>query len=89
METTTIVGIVIAVIIMVLGIRMIFRKPADAAPSLESELHVDPESQKSVIPRHVRSQINIADVPRVEPTLAEQPAETEQTLAVVEEKIEV
>lgn len=89
METTTIVGIVIAVIIMVLGIRMIFRKPADAAPSLESELHVDPESQKPVIPRHVRSQLNIADVPRVEPTLAEQPAETEQTLAVVEEKIEV
>lgn len=89
METTTIVGIVIAVIIMVLGIRMMFRKPADAAPSLESELHVDPESQKPVIPRHVRSQLNTADAPRVEPTLAEQPAETEQTLAAAEEKVEV
>ena len=88
METTTIVGIVIAVIIMVLGIRMMFRKPADAAPSLESELHVDPESQKPVIPRHVRSQLNTADAPRVEPTLAEQPAETEQTLAAAEEKVE-
>ena len=41
MEYTTIIGIVIAVIIMLFGVRMIFRKPADAAPSLESALHID------------------------------------------------
>ncbi|OTG80561.1 cell division protein ZipA [Acinetobacter sp. ANC 5054] len=90
METTTIVGIVIAVIIMVLGIRMMFRKPADAAPSLDSELHIDPESQKPVIPRHVRSQLNTADSARVEPTLTEQTVEApEQTISAAEEKAEV
>ena len=34
MEITTILGIVVAVVIMLLGIRMIMKKPADAAPSL-------------------------------------------------------
>ncbi|MDN5541882.1 MAG: cell division protein ZipA, partial [Acinetobacter sp.] len=56
MEYTTIIGIVIAVIIMLFGVRMIFRKPADAAPSLESALHIDADSQKPIIPRHVRDQ---------------------------------
>ncbi|WP_180124359.1 cell division protein ZipA C-terminal FtsZ-binding domain-containing protein [Acinetobacter sp. YH12097] len=72
MEITTIAGIVIAVIIMVVGIRMMFRKPADAAPSLDTELHIDPDSQQPVIPRHVRNQLNTSETtPRVEPTLAE------------------
>lgn len=73
MEITTIAGIVIAVIIMVVGIRMMFRKPADAAPSLDTELHINPDSQQPVIPRHVRNQLNTSETtPRVEPTLAEE-----------------
>ncbi|WP_180126117.1 MULTISPECIES: cell division protein ZipA C-terminal FtsZ-binding domain-containing protein [unclassified Acinetobacter] len=73
MEITTIAGIVIAVIIMVVGIRMMFRKPADAAPSLDTELHIDPDSQQPVIPRHVRNQLNTSETTqRVEPTLAEE-----------------
>ena len=60
MEVTTVVGIVIAVIIMLFGLKMLFKKPADAAPSLDSELHVDSDSQQPVIPRHVRDQLQNA-----------------------------
>lgn len=71
MEITTILGIVVAVVIMLLGIRMIMKKPADAAPSLDSELHIDPDSQTPVIPRHVRAQLSAqeAEAQRVEPSL--------------------
>lgn len=81
MEYTTIIGIVIAVIIMLFGVRMIFRKPADAAPSLESALHIDADSQKPIIPRHVRDQLQTASVEeaeRKEPTLNE--SSVEETL---------
>ena len=74
MEITTIVGIVVAVIIMLLGIRLFFKKPADATPSLEADLHIDPDSLQPVIPRHVRNQLNAQDSSeqtRVEPTLGE------------------
>ena len=82
MEITTVVGIVIAVIIMLFGLRILFKKPADAAPSLESELHVDTDSQQPVIPRHVRDQLQSANEPssleRVEPKLAEPAVELAQ-----------
>lgn len=82
MEITTVVGIVIAVIIMLFGLRILFKKPADAAPSLESELHVDTDSQQPVIPRHVRDQLQNANEPssveRVEPKLAEPAVELAQ-----------
>lgn len=77
MEVTTIIGIVVAVIICLIGLKMIFRKSNDAAPSLDSELHIHEESQKPVIPRHVRSQLqteeSTADAQvtgRVEPSLS-------------------
>ena len=72
MEITTIIGIVIAIIIMLLGIRMLLKKPAGAVPSLDAELHIDPDSQTPVIPRHVRSQLAKQDADpaqRVEPSL--------------------
>ena len=70
MEVTTVVGIVIAVIIMLFGLKMLFKKPADAAPSLDSELHVDSDSQQPVIPRHVRDQLQNAteEASSAEPT---------------------
>ena len=74
MEVTTIIGIVVAVIIILIGLRMILRKPDEAAPSLESELHINPESNQPVIPRHVRDQLQAdqvqVDQQRVEPNLA-------------------
>ncbi|MCU4497398.1 cell division protein ZipA [Acinetobacter ursingii] len=57
MEVTTIVGIVAAIIIMIVGLRMVLRKPAPTEPSLESALHIDPESNQLIIPRHVRDQL--------------------------------
>lgn len=71
MEITTIIGIVVAVIIILVGLRMIFRKSNDAAPSLDSELHINSESQQPIIPRHVRDQLAVDEsVPeRVEPNL--------------------
>lgn len=68
----TIIGIVIAVVIMLVGLIMILRKPKPVEPSLEADLHVNPESQQPVIPRHVRDQLlqnNVAaTVERVEPS---------------------
>ncbi len=57
MEVTTIVGIVAAIIIMIVGLRMVLRKPSPTEPSLESALHIDPESNQPIIPRHVRDQL--------------------------------
>ncbi|NUF51387.1 cell division protein ZipA [Acinetobacter seifertii] len=79
MEINTIIGIVVAIIIMLIGLRMILKKPNHAEPSLDSDLHINPESNQPVIPRHVRDQLeqpeavvasaNVAE--RVEPTLSE------------------
>lgn len=71
MEITTIVGIVFAVIIMMIGLFWMFKKPNDAAPSLDSALHFNEESQKPIIPRHVRNQLQAVELSteRVEPIL--------------------
>ncbi|MCO8091841.1 cell division protein ZipA C-terminal FtsZ-binding domain-containing protein [Acinetobacter pseudolwoffii] len=73
MEITTIIGIVIAIIIMLLGIRMLLKKPVEAVPSLDANLHIDLDSQTPVIPRHVRSQLakqNADPAQRIEPSLS-------------------
>ena len=72
MEITTIIGIVIAIVIMLFGIRMLFKKPVEAVPSLDANLHIDPDSQTPIIPRHVRSQLAQQDVEsdRIEPSLS-------------------
>jgi cell division protein ZipA len=79
MEMNTIIGIVIAVVIMLVGLIMILRKPKPVEPSLEADLHVNPESQQPVIPRHVRDQLlqsNVAaTVERVEPSFNTAPIE--------------
>ena len=77
MEITTIVGIAAAVILILAGLKLLLKKPADAAPSLDTDLHIDPDSQQPVIPRHVRSQLNAPEQPdqRTELALA-QPADS-------------
>lgn len=87
MEITTIVGIVAAVILILVGLKLVLKKPSDAAPSLDSELHIDPDSQQPVIPRHVRSQLSAAEpssVQRVEPTLADAKPEQAEALETSE-----
>lgn len=79
MQVTTVVGIIVAIVIILLGLKMLLRKPNDAAPSLDSQLHIDHDSQLPIIPRHVRNQlqadVSASPVPaavdaRVEPKLA-------------------
>ena len=70
MEITTIIGIVLAVIICLVGLIMMLRKSDDAAPSLDSALHINEDSNQPVIPRHVRDQLrSSAETERVEPNL--------------------
>ncbi|ENV01838.1 MULTISPECIES: cell division protein ZipA C-terminal FtsZ-binding domain-containing protein [Acinetobacter] len=77
MEINTIIGIVVAIIIMLIGLKMILKKPNHAEPSLDSDLHINPDSNQPVIPRHVRNQLEQPEaeveavVARVEPTLNE------------------
>lgn len=66
MEITTIVGIMIAIVVIIIGLRLVLKKPADAAPSLDTDLHINPESQKPIIPRHVRDQLQSTELPQVE-----------------------
>ena len=87
MEITTVVGIVVAVIIMLFGLRMLFKKPADAAPSLDSALHVDTDSQQPVIPRHVRDQLqSTKELEKLEPTLVAASVEPVQASTNAQEK---
>lgn len=71
MEITTILGIVVAVVIILLGIRLLLKKPTEVAPSLETDLHIHPDSQQPVIPRHVREQLQTDTELRKEPVLSE------------------
>ncbi len=97
MEMNTIIGIVIAVVIMLVGLVMILRKPKPVEPSLEADLHINPESQQPVIPRHVRDQLQTEEVTaataRVEPIFkvesAEAQVETPEPVVIVEEKVDV
>lgn len=91
MEINTIIGIVVAIVIMLIGLKMILKKPNHAEPSLDSDLHINPDSNQPVIPRHVRDQLEQTEAEvasttvaeRVEPTLNEsvqpQVSETKQT----------
>ncbi|MEB6676311.1 cell division protein ZipA C-terminal FtsZ-binding domain-containing protein [Acinetobacter haemolyticus] len=99
MEVNTIIGIVVAVVIMLVGLTMILRKPKPVEPSLEAELHINPESNQPVIPRHVRDQLLQNDVvspstERVEPRLNDEEVEVEPQVespkqeVIVEEKVE-
>ena len=70
MEITTIIGIVLAAIICLVGLIMMLRKSDDAAPSLDSTLHINEDSNQPVIPRHVRDQLrSTVETERVEPNL--------------------
>lgn len=96
MEINTIIGIVVAIIIMLVGLRMILKKPNHAEPSLDSDLHINPESNQPVIPRHVRDQleqpeavaasVNVAE--RVEPTLSE-PVQLEEKETKEVEQVQI
>ncbi|USP39796.1 cell division protein ZipA C-terminal FtsZ-binding domain-containing protein [Acinetobacter sp. XS-4] len=91
MEINTIIGIVVAIVIMLIGLKMILKKSNHAEPSLDSDLHINPDSNQPVIPRHVRDQleqteaerVSATSAERVEPTLNEsapaQISETKQT----------
>lgn len=96
MEINTIIGIVVAIIIMLVGLRMILKKQNHAEPSLDSDLHINPESNQPVIPRHVRDQLeqpeavaasaNVAE--RVEPTLSE-PVQLEEKETKEVEQVQI
>lgn len=87
MEMNTIIGIVVAVVMMLVGLIMILKKPKPVEPSLEADLHINPESQQPVIPRHVRDQILQNDVVtaatnRVEPSFNTAPIEAKAPVEI-------
>ena len=82
MEVTTIVGIVVAVIIMIIGLKLLLKRSTPAEPSLESELHIDSQSNQPIIPRHVRDQLPaqaLEQNERKEPTLQAIPDEQDDS----------
>ncbi|KAA8734347.1 cell division protein ZipA [Acinetobacter qingfengensis] len=49
-----IAGIVIAVVMVLIGLVLIFRKPKPTAPIEQTELIVEPQSLQPIVPRHLR-----------------------------------
>lgn len=96
MEVTTIIGIVVAIIICLVGLTMMLRKPNDAAPSLDSELHINADCNQPVIPRHVRDQLQVESetAERVEPSLnttavdEETKTEKSEDATIIESKVD-
>ncbi|WP_151826423.1 cell division protein ZipA C-terminal FtsZ-binding domain-containing protein [Acinetobacter oleivorans] len=84
MEINTIIGIVVAIIIMLIGLKMILKKSNHAEPSLDSDLHINPDSNQPVIPRHVRDQLEQAEAERVSATSTERVEPTLNESASVE-----
>lgn len=87
MQNTTVVGIIVAVLIILWGLRIVLRKPDDARPSLETALQLDEDTQLPIIPRHVRDQLQTSSS-EVEANTSEPVVETENKLEspVVESK---
>lgn len=85
MEINTIIGIVVAIIIMLIGLKMILKKSNHAEPSLDSDLHINPDSNQPVIPRHVRDQLEQAEAERVSATSAERVEPTLNAVSQVSE----
>ncbi len=56
METTTIVGIVMAVLIMVIGLYLLLRDDKQD-PALNQALNLNADSQLPIIPRHLRARL--------------------------------
>lgn len=54
-----IIGIVVAVLMVVIGLRLILKKPKVTAPIEQHELTVDPETQQPIVPRHLRPKIDV------------------------------
>ena len=73
MEMNTIIGIVIAVVIMLIGLVIILKKQKPIDTDLdETEAYVDADSQQPVLPRHERQQLlddALTQSKRVEPSL--------------------
>ncbi len=57
MEPTIIMGIVVTLIVIFFIVKLLLKRSNSGVPSLDAELHIHPESQKPVIPRHVRDQL--------------------------------
>ena len=50
-----IVGIIVAVVMVVIGLRLILKKPKVQADDTPSEVFIEAQSQQPVIPRHLRN----------------------------------
>lgn len=80
MELTTIIGIIFAIIVIVIGFKIFMKKPVDI-PSLDTDLQINPHSQQPIIPRHVRDQLAMV--------AQEQPTEENPTAFVNEPSVVV
>ncbi|MBF7686810.1 cell division protein ZipA C-terminal FtsZ-binding domain-containing protein [Acinetobacter rathckeae] len=58
MEQNTLIGIVIAVLIIIFALYLILRKPKADEPSLDGELQINAESNQPVLPRFVRQKLD-------------------------------
>lgn len=80
MERNTMIGIAIAIVIILFALYLILRKPKASTPSLDADLHINPETNQPVLPRFVRQQLDRA---------AAEPQPEEETVTQVAEYSEV
>lgn len=94
MEISTCIGIIIAVGIILIGLFLFLRKPKQYEPSLDTELHINPETNMPIIPRFVRDQLKstadeqVTETAQQEPQIEELDAPQHTDAPVVLEKAE-
>lgn len=58
-----IIGIIIAVLMVIIGLRLLLKKPQTSQPIEQTELIVDAQSQQPIVPRHLRPDaVNLSSV---------------------------
>ncbi|SDB90236.1 cell division protein ZipA C-terminal FtsZ-binding domain-containing protein [Acinetobacter boissieri] len=93
MEQNTVIGIVIAVLIIIFALYLMLRKPKVDEPSLDGELQINAESNQPVLPRFVRQKLDAEPVvqntvPNVDSEKTTDAVQTEKEAPLVQEHSE-
>ncbi len=88
-QTWEILGLIIAVLMVITGLRLLLKKPQTLENVTAAELPVDPQSQQPIVPRHLRqfevqddhSEVLGDNVPEAVPAVLNPDADSESSFA--------
>ncbi|MBF7684386.1 cell division protein ZipA [Acinetobacter sp. B10A] len=86
MEQNTVIGIVIAILIIIFALYLLLRKPKATEPSFDGELHINAESNQPVLPRFVRQKMEHGKSESEAQNIEEDKAQAQNSSTVESEK---